>query len=116
MLVLMDPSTRLRLAQGDRASSTQNNKNLAHSTSLNFEPVDRLPLMMCYPLPEDGQFKSFPHSQVFDDPEMLYNELVHAFDTSIAHHNLINDDLPCTVRAYFDAGRQFGNYSKLRAI
>jgi hypothetical protein len=32
---------------------------------------------------------------------MLYNELVHAFDTSIALHPQLDDDLPWTVRANF---------------
>lgn len=66
------------------------------------QPVDRLPLVINGPLPKDARFRPFPHRQTFADPEhMLYNELVHAFDTSIALHDLLRDDLPLTVRANF---------------
>ena len=62
--------------------------------------VDRLPLVMCYPPDDDSPFRPFRHSEIFSDPEkMLYNELVHAFDTSIAMRSRIDDDLPLTVRA-----------------
>lgn len=57
---------------------------------------------MCYPLDDDSPFRPFRHSEIFNDPEkMLYNELVHAFDTSIAMRGRIDDDLPLTVRANF---------------
>ena len=70
--------------------------------ALNWEPVQRLPLVLSYPLPEDAPFRPYPHSQVFDDPEvMLYNELTHAFGTSIACRDRLGDDLPCTIRANF---------------
>ena len=47
-------------------------------------------------------FRPYPHSEIFADPsKMLFNELVHAFDTSIACRGLIDDDLACTVRANF---------------
>ncbi len=65
-------------------------------------PVDRLPLIINMTLPKDARFNPFSHRQTFTDPEhMLYNELVHAFDTSIALHDLLRDDLPLTVRANF---------------
>ncbi len=73
-----------------------------HQRALNWEPVERLPLVVSYPLPEDFRFQPYPHSEIFDDPpKMLYNELVHAFNTGIACRDQLNDDLPCTVRANF---------------
>jgi len=72
--------------------------------ALDGQPVDRLPLVVYGPLPKDARFRPFPHRQTFADPEhMLYNELVHAFDTSIALHDRLGDDLPLTVRANFGA-------------
>jgi len=64
--------------------------------------VARLPLIMDYPLPDDLPFQPYPHSRVFDDPgKMLFNELVHAFRTSILCRDRLDDDLPCTVRPNF---------------
>ena len=73
-----------------------------HRRALSWEPVERLPLVMHYPLPDDAAFRPYPHSQVFDDPaKMLYNQLAHAWQTSIANRHVVGDDLPCTVRANF---------------
>ena len=70
--------------------------------ALNREQTGRLPLVVNYPYPHSGPVKPFPHREIFDNPEkMLFNELVHAFNTSIYLHNEINDDLPYTVRANF---------------
>ena len=70
--------------------------------ALLWEPVERLPLIMAYPVPEDAPFKPYAHREVFDDPgKMLYNELVHAFGSSIAYRAQVGDDLPFTVRANF---------------
>lgn len=70
--------------------------------TLNWERVGRLPLVMSYPPSDEMPFRPYPHSAVFDDPEkMLYNELVHAFDVSVACRDRLRDDLPCTVRANF---------------
>lgn len=71
-----------------------------HARSLRFEQVERLPVIMQYPAPEDVEFSPFPHREVFHDPEkMLFNELVYAFETSICHHARVGDDLPYTIRA-----------------
>lgn len=73
-----------------------------HQAALDGEPVDRLPLVVACPLPADARFKPLPYREAFTDPErMLYNELVHAFDTSIALRDRLADDLPMTVRANF---------------
>lgn len=73
-----------------------------HRRALRWQPVPRLPVVMSYPLPPDAKFKPFPHREVFNDPaKMLFNELTHAFNTSIACRDRLNDDLPCTVRANF---------------
>ena len=70
--------------------------------ALSYQPVERLPLVMLYPLDEDFAFQLYPHHEIFDDPEkMLFNELVCAFGTSIACRNQVSDDLPLTVRANF---------------
>ncbi len=70
--------------------------------ALNWEPVARPPLVMSYPFPTDARFHPYPHRETFNDPEkMLYNELVHAFDASVALHSQLGDDLPLTVRANF---------------
>jgi hypothetical protein len=75
---------------------------LLHRKALCWEPVRRLPLVLNYPIPADAPFQPYPHSQIFDDPEkMLYNELVYAFETSIACRDRIDDDLPLTIRANF---------------
>ncbi|HSW46884.1 MAG TPA: hypothetical protein VLM89_15085 [Phycisphaerae bacterium] len=71
-----------------------------HARALRFEPVERLPILFQYPAPADGPFKPFPHREAFNDPrKMLFNELVHAFETSICHHHRVGDDLPFTIRA-----------------
>src|SRR5512137_462930 len=73
-----------------------------HQAALAYEPVDRLPLVISYPLPPDSPWQPYPHHEIFDDPEkMLFNELVSAWDTSIVHHSLIGDDLLATIRANF---------------
>lgn len=73
-----------------------------HRKSLNWEPVERLPLIISFPYPRSASVQPFPHREVFDNPEkMLYNELVSAFDTSIFLHYEIGDDLPFTIRANF---------------
>lgn len=75
---------------------------MRYRRALDWEPVDRPPLVVSYPLPQDARFRPYPHRKIFDDPEtMLYNELVHAFDTSIVLHPQLGDDLPLTVRANF---------------
>ena len=89
------------LAQAFDPASQQKTDQL-YKKSLNWEKVHRLPIIFTYPLPKDSPFKPFPLSQTFDDPEkMLYNELVYAFDTSIAFRNKLYDDLPFVVRANF---------------
>jgi hypothetical protein len=71
-----------------------------HARALRYEPVERPPIIMQYPAPTDAEFNPFPHRDAFNDPEkMLFNELVHAFDTSICHYARVGDDLPFTIRA-----------------
>lgn len=84
--------------------STENQHKIAdlHHKALNWEPVERLPLIISFPYPKSASIQPFPHREIFDNPEkMLYNELVHAFETSIFLHSEIRDDLPYTVRANF---------------
>lgn len=73
-----------------------------HRRALNWEPVEQLPFVVSFPYPKSQKIQPFPHSEIFDNPEkMLFNELVHAFDTSILLHQEIGDDLPFTIRANF---------------
>jgi hypothetical protein len=61
-----------------------------HQAALAYESVERLPLVVSYPLPPDSPWQPYPHHEVFDDPEkMLFNELVSAWDTSIVHRALV---------------------------
>jgi hypothetical protein len=70
--------------------------------ALRWQTLERLPLVLTYPLDDDFPFRPYPLRQAIENPEkMLYNELVHAFDSSIACRNLLDDDLPCTIRANF---------------
>jgi hypothetical protein len=76
--------------------------NELYSSALAWKEVPRLPLVFNYPLEGDIRFKPFPHQEVFDNPEkMLYNELVHAFGSSIALQPEIGDDRPYYIRANF---------------
>lgn len=73
-----------------------------HQQTLNWEPVDRLPVIVSLTEPEELRFKPFSHGETFGSPEkMLYNELVYAFNTSIASRDVLSDDLPCTIRPNF---------------
>lgn len=73
-----------------------------HRQALNWEPVDRLPVIVALSSPRELDFTPYPHGQVFQSPEkMLFNELVYAFNTSIASRDVLGDDLPCTIRANF---------------
>ena len=86
---ILDPACQSRIAELFRRT-------------LAWQPVERLPLVLTYPCPIDIPFRPYPFREACDDPEkMLHNELVHAFDSSIASHNLLDDDLPCTIRANF---------------
>jgi len=70
--------------------------------ALDGQPVDRLPAVRCGALLGAARFQPLPHREVFGDPEkMLYNELVYAFETSIANDDRRGSDLPWTVRANF---------------
>jgi len=82
--------------------SWQNQISDLYMKALRWQSLERLPLVLTYNLPEDFPFRPYPLSQARDNPEkMLYNELVHAFDSSIACRDLLDDDLPCTIRANF---------------
>ena len=71
-------------------------------SALAYESVDRPPCVRYGPLPGDSPFRPFPLGEAFGDSEkMLFNELVFAFDTSIAARDRVADDLPLTIRANF---------------
>jgi len=73
-----------------------------HRQTLNWEPVDRLPVIVALSESRELRFTPYPHGEVFDSPEkMLFNELAYAFNTSIASRDVLGDDLPCTIRANF---------------
>jgi hypothetical protein len=71
-----------------------------HLRALRWEETDRPPLVLQYPIPDACPFHPFPYREAFADPEkMLFNELLHAFETSIYLNASVGDDLPFTVRA-----------------
>lgn len=73
--------------------------------SLNWENTHRLPLVLNYPFPDNPLFEPFPHGETFEDLEKhLYNELVYAFDTSIALNVELVCDLPLTIRPNYGIG------------
>ena len=73
-----------------------------HRRSLDWEETEKLPLVITFPFPDISEFRPFPHHEALQNPEkMLFNELVHAFDTSILLHHEIGDDLPFTIRANY---------------
>jgi hypothetical protein len=73
-----------------------------YQRALDYQAVDRPPVAVSFPFPEEADFQPFPHHEVFDDPDkMLFNELVHAFDLSIVLNSKVGCDLPTTVRANF---------------
>ena len=70
--------------------------------ALDYEELDRPPCVVYGPLPDNAPFSPYPLGECFGDVEkMLYNELVSAFDTSIALRDRIDDDLPLTIRANY---------------
>ncbi|MFW6414431.1 MAG: hypothetical protein ACOCZS_03920 [Verrucomicrobiota bacterium] len=73
-----------------------------YQRALDYQDIDRPPLVFSFPYPESADFQPYPHREIFDDPEkMLYNELVYAFGMSIALNTELGADLPLTVRANF---------------
>jgi len=67
--------------------------------ALNFEPVDRLPITFYYPAADDATWKPLPNRLIYQDPpSMLYNELVSAWNLHITDKEVIQDDLPVTIR------------------
>ena len=92
----------LQTLENNIESDVQQKIIACHKRALNWEPTDRLPLVIAYPYPKSARFVPFSHSEVFTHPEkMLYNELLHAFDTGIYLHPTVRDDLPYTIRANF---------------
>ncbi len=79
--------------------------NELHRKALDWEIVPRLPLVLNFPFPDNPQFKPFPHGAIFNDFEKhLYNELVYAFDKSIALNVDLGCDLPVTIRPNYGIG------------
>jgi hypothetical protein len=73
-----------------------------HIRALNWEPTDRLPVTVTLRESRELRFTPYSHGEVFENPEkMLFNELVYAFNSSIASRDVFADDLPCTIRANF---------------
>ena len=68
-----------------------------HRAALNYEPLDRLPLV-CY-LPYEGEdFTPYSHAEAFHDPaKLMVNELLTGF-TSIYHAVDLKDDSPYCLR------------------
>ena len=92
----------LQLLDSKIDDSRQNKIFETHRKALNWEPLEWLPMVISFPYPKSAKIQPFPHREIFDNPEkMLFNELVHAFDTSIFLHSEVGSDLPYTIRANF---------------
>jgi hypothetical protein len=79
--------------------------NELHRKVLDWKTVSRLPLVLNYPFPDHPLFEPFSHGETFEDLEKhLYNELVYAFDTSIALNVDLGCDLPLTIRPNYGIG------------
>jgi len=92
----------LKFLEYNLNTEKQSKIGLRHKNALDWRPVDILPLVITFPYPKSNHFQPFSHCEIFDNPEkMLFNELLHGFDTSIYLHSKINDDLPYTIRANF---------------
>ncbi len=88
----------LGVLDSDRQDKIEN----LYRRALNWEPVDRLPVIVTLSTPQELRFTPYPHGEVFGSLEkMLFNELVYAFNTSLASRDVLGDDLPCTIRANF---------------
>lgn len=73
-----------------------------HRSALDWETVERLPLIVSFPYPKNERFQPYPNGQTYDDPEkMLFNQFVSAFDLSPYLSLKLNHDLPITIRADF---------------
>lgn len=68
-----------------------------HLRALNYETVDRLPLVFYLPYEGEG-FSPYPYREAFEDPaKMMVNELLTGF-TSIYHAVNLKDDAPYCLR------------------
>lgn len=90
---LLDFLARTRLGlRGEKADKL-------HRAALDYEKVDRLPVVFSYPFPEESRFQPHPNGAIYKNPAaMLYNELLSAWGTSIALGESVGDDLPPTIR------------------
>ena len=87
-------------AHCDQARLARSRKRFV--ASLNWQAVDRPPVVVSASLPADFPFRPFPFHEIFESPEkMLHNELLDAFDLSIAAAHDVETDLPWTVRANY---------------
>lgn len=73
-----------------------------HRCALSYRPVERLPVVLSQPLPEESEYIPFPLAEALTDPEkMLFNELLCGFNQSIFYHDQVGGDLPWTIRPNF---------------
>ena len=83
-----------------------------YCNALSWKKIRRLPVVFSFPLPAELPFQPYAHREIFTTPsKMLYNELVHAWELSIACRDRLEDDLPVTIRANFGTvlvASQFG--------
>ncbi len=71
-----------------------------HHAALNYEPVDRLPLVFYVPY-EGESFSPYPFNEALKDPaKMMVNELLVGF-TSLYHTITLKDDAPYCLRPNF---------------
>ncbi|MCF7944737.1 MAG: hypothetical protein K9L75_04295 [Spirochaetia bacterium] len=85
----------LNLDLGERQRITEER----HRAALQYESVDRLPIIFSYPLEGEDVFQPFPNSSIYSShAAMMHNELVSAWGQSIVCRDRLADDLPLTIR------------------
>ncbi|MDX9883859.1 MAG: hypothetical protein RBS73_17495 [Prolixibacteraceae bacterium] len=45
---------------------------MLHRETLNWKPVERLPLVVAFPYSKESPVRPFPHREIFDNPEKMY--------------------------------------------
>ena len=68
-------------------------------SALEYEAVERLPVIFSWPQTDGSTFVPLSNSSIYRDPTaMLYNELVSAWDLSIANREGLGDELAPSIR------------------
>ncbi|MEI6386299.1 MAG: hypothetical protein WCQ50_06680 [Spirochaetota bacterium] len=93
LMQLLDALSEAQLGErGIRSNELQR-------SALKYETVERLPVIFSWPQTDESRFAPLPNSSIYQDPAaMLYNELVSAWELSIANREGLGDELAPTIR------------------